>query len=403
MGQTIAKNQINQAIKSFAEANNEARMVNAGINSASNIIEISGCHIDGSSFNQNSSNKMSYTASLNVEQSADLAQKIESKVSQAAENLRLNLDLNPGSGKSSNVLNLTEQLASEVNNTVGSNCTASNTASNVLVISDSGTNGCDIRDTETNQTNFQDTTFECATNAVQESTINNYVKNETDQTAKVKTEDALSRVLFLLVLLAVAYIVIRYAGGGGGGGKGGNANASQGATKVMLQAVIICAVSAILSLHVTYNCKKNARGLVPGILPGLHFLRWCKKKDYETRAQGIIGTSFLAGMSITLLDFMDSSSTKTSAQGVTLGAWVAGIAYWAQDKERRAEWRMRVLLGIAVIVAAGVGYAALTGGKAPKAPPAATGAPVAPAPDVSPAASVVAPAADPVAAPAAQG
>lgn len=224
-----------------------------------------------------------------------------------------------------------------------------------------------------------------------DSTVANALSTSVSQTATTETENAIMGFLMVIFGLVAAYIALRAGGARMGltdykGPPGGRKEASA----IFVRLLLIAVVGSILVLHVKYNCKKKVKGLVPGLLPGLRWwelqLRWCKEPDLEVRARGVVWTSFAAAIAITLLDFMDKSSTKVAAQGVTMGSWLAGVAYWGQDKEGREKWQPHIIVGMAVLAVAGVTYV-VVGGRRKKVQvqaPAATAATTPSTPSITP-------------------
>ena len=388
MGQTSSKNVTNTTIESLAETNNDVRTTSSDVSVGVNTVNLNNCNdVKNLRIDQSNDSVLRVSTSQSADMTSKLSQQMDTQVAQAAENIRMNLDLNPGSGQATNIMNLTEQMSSQVNNSARVQCGADSLDMNSF----SCTNSSGLRDIYVSQKSYRKKNMECINEATTDTDVANAMSTTIDQTSKMETQDALSRVLLLVLLLAVAFIVIRSGGAGGAGAAaaGTSPTGRREASRVFLQLMIICVASAILSLHVTYNCKKKSRGLVPGILPGLHFLRWCKKPDLGVRAQGLIATTFFAGTGVTLLDFMERSSYKVAGQGVALGTWLAGVAYWTQPEERRREWRLRLFLGVGVMVAAGVIYAVMSGKStkakpdaiaAASAPPASLPTPAAPTP-----------------------
>lgn len=368
------------AIQSLAEANNDVRVSSSDVSAASNAFATSGCDLKDVHITQGNQSVLKVSATQTANMTSDLSQEMDTKVAQAAETIRLNLDLNPGSGHATNILNLTEQVASEVNNTARTSCAADSSDFNSVACTNSNWDHVYI-----DQRNYRDKTLVCVQDAMIQNELASKLSTAVDQSAKTETQDALSRVLLLVLLIMVAYVVIRYTAKGGGKSGSGVAGGRKETSSIFIQLIIISVASALVSLHVTYNCKRKARGLVPGVLPGLHFLRWCRRPDLEVRAQGIVASSFFAGMGITLLEFMDRSSSKTAVQGVTVGSWLASVTYWSQPEDRRREWRVRILAGVAVLVVAGVGYAVMN--RAPGVPPAPSASAASVASPVAPAAA----------------
>jgi hypothetical protein len=202
---------------------------------------------------------------VDVTQDAAAAVTDDKTVTQLAETIAQNLDLNPGTKESTNITELVSNLAIAVRNTVTSSCIIASDNANSFVCEGSE----NLWNINVKQTASSGLYSNCVLKATQVTKAQADLKQAIDQTAKTTVKNTIAAILLaaavLAIAVAIAYAVVRSGGGGLGGGGGAGSK-----IKMIL---IFLAVMLLIFTYLYNECNGNISKipLIGGLFP-----HWCK-------------------------------------------------------------------------------------------------------------------------------
>ena len=216
MGNTLAQNIVNDSVNVLVQVVNQTTQ-NCEIQGIqSQVIQVCG-NVgtgSGSTLNAGGTQTEVFNVSIACAQDAQfqntISQSLQEQVTQLAKSISQSLDFNPGSTESNNVLNLTTNLATVIQNTYVQNCIAN-------PVQQQGYGVC-------NNTNFgniivsptQGEFFTGTLNCVQTSAAVNNVKQtfiqQISQTAEATVESFLGPLLFILIICLLIFCVFTFGG-----------------------------------------------------------------------------------------------------------------------------------------------------------------------------------------------
>lgn len=214
MGQTYAKNALNNTINQTITSSASVAIENNHVSSGINFFTLTNCNIDRTLISdQTNGFKVDMETVQKATVNQETQQKLEQNLKQLASTIAQNFDLNPGSKSSENLMNLSTKLSTEIISSVKATCSAKSDMINAVVCKDTtvGETGLVI----ITQKNYVDVMSKCAQDATIKSKAYQDFVQQVSQIAKTKVENA----IFMILMMIAVIIGIIVFGGIGGIGK----------------------------------------------------------------------------------------------------------------------------------------------------------------------------------------
>ena len=206
MGQTLAKNVIDDAIKQSISSSAYVALKATTTSSGENIAVLKNCVISGGTYNL--TQDIMYTVDIHALQKALISQETQNKLSQdlqqVAETVAQNFDLNPSQKASLNALNLSAQIATDITSSISSSCALTNSYMNVATCEGSTiTNGGVVNIA---QKAYADLVLNCVQDAtVHSAAYQEYVQN-ISQYAKTVVQNAIAVILGMIAVILLIIV-----------------------------------------------------------------------------------------------------------------------------------------------------------------------------------------------------
>ena len=205
MGNAQSTNLTNMAVNSFIDATSQIIQNAAATGDCFNDVTFDGCsNVHNININQSCYQKLNSDAFQKAKSSTDLSQNIEETIEQIAKTINQNLNLNPGSTKSKNVIDAVTNLGISIKNSIIQNCNPSTFAENSFTCRDSS----GISDIYVDQKIFSELISSCGQDAETVQKATNDLKQTISQYASATIQNALLGLLALLIVVGVIVFLV---------------------------------------------------------------------------------------------------------------------------------------------------------------------------------------------------
>ena len=213
MGNTLAQNEVNSTISSLSESiQKSTTSCRAAINQTNELIIVNSNHIDLNKIHLTGGNYVLFNPQCisSTNQSSIMNNSISATVTEVANAITQNLDLNPGSVEANDIVNQLISLNQVSTNEIINNCITSATQTNSAIIQNA--NHVNMNGAVIDWNNTVDDISNCIFNSFQSTSLTSQIVSDLNLSATAKVEDSLGVILMALAIVAVIIFMLWIGG-----------------------------------------------------------------------------------------------------------------------------------------------------------------------------------------------